>query len=216
MFDPEINSKLEHIVFVHGLWMMGTDMALLRHRIRKQQFAVHQFSYPTMRKNPVENALLLQTYLKHLDAETVHFVAHSLGGLVLRHLFHLYPNQRRGKVVMLGTPNSGSAVAQVLVRSAWGRMILGKSVDHGLLGEVPDWHAKNALGVIAGTAALGAGRLVNRFDGANDGTVAVVETHLEGQTDHLILPATHTGLIFNSQVAEQICLFIKQGYFSHK
>ncbi len=215
MFDAEINSKLEHIVFVHGLWMMGADMVLLRHRIHKQQFVVHQFSYPTTRKNSVENALLLHTYLKRVNAQTVHFVAHSLGGLVLRHLFHLYPNQRHGNVVMLGTPNSGSAVAQVLVRSVWGRRILGKSVDHGLLGNVPDWHSKNALGVIAGNRALGAGRLISRFDDENDGTVAVAETHLQGQTDHLVLSTTHMGLIYNPDVAKQTCQFIKQGCFTH-
>jgi pimeloyl-ACP methyl ester carboxylesterase len=207
---------LENVVFVHGLWMMGVDMTLLRRRIRKQHFAVHQFSYPTLRRNSLENAVLLQKYLKNLDGQTVHIVAHSLGGLVVRHLFHLYPDQRYGRVVMLGTPHTGSVIARVLIRTAWGQLILGKSTDQGLLGGVPEWRAKNALGIIAGNKALGAGRLVYRFEGESDGTVAVAETHLDGIADHLILPTTHTGLIYNKEVAEQVCLFIKQGYFKHK
>jgi len=206
---------LENVVFVHGLWMMGADMTLLRRRIHQQHFSVHQFSYPSLRSSPLENAVLLQKFLKSLDGQTVHFVAHSLGGLVLRHLFHLYPDLRYGRVVMLGTPHTGSAVARVLTRTAWGRLILGKSTDHGLLGDVPEWRVKNALGVIAGNRAFGAGRLVYRFEGENDGTVAVAETRLDGITDHLILPSTHTGLIFNKEVAEQVCLFIKQNCFKH-
>jgi pimeloyl-ACP methyl ester carboxylesterase len=207
---------LENVVLVHGLWMVGVDMTLLRRRIRHAGFEVHQFSCSTIRNTPAENAISLQQYLQHqVTGEVVHFVAHSLGGLVLRHLFHQFPEQLPGRVVTLGTPHSGSQVARQLVRHAWGRSILGKSVEQGLIGEVPEWHTKNPLGVIAGNHAFGAGRFICRFEGENDGTIAVAETRLTGMADHIILPASHTGLIYNRAVARQICIFIKQGYFTH-
>lgn len=203
-------------MLVHGLWMVGVDMTLLRRRIRQAGFKVYQFSCSTIRNTPAENAQSLQQYLQQQVAgDVVHFVAHSLGGLVLRHLFRQFPEQRPGCVVTLGTPHSGSQVARQLVRYAWGRSILGKSVEQGLIGEVPEWHTKNPLGVIAGNHAFGAGRLICRFEGENDGTIAVAETRLAGMADHIVLPASHTGLIYNKAVASQACLFIKQGYFTH-
>lgn len=208
-------SVQENVVFVHGLWMVGVDMTILRRRIHRCGFKVYQFSYSSIRKSPADNAAKLQQYLQKIKGDRVHFVAHSLGGLVIRHLFQQYPDQRVGKVVTLGTPHEGSEVAQQLIRFAWGRFILGKSVEHGLLGEVPEWHAKNPLGVVAGKGGVGIGRVFCDFPGDNDGTVAVAETRLTGMADHIILSTSHTGMIYNPAVSTQICSFIKQGCFSH-
>lgn len=204
---------MENVVFIHGLWMLGVDMALLRKRIRQCGFKVHQFSYSTIRKSPEESAVQLQAYIKKLDAEPLHFVAHSLGGLVVRHLFHLYPEQRSGNVLTLGTPHVGSQVAQQLTCFSWGRLMLGKSVQQGLLGDVPEWHGRNPLGVIAGAGRMGIGRLLAHFSGENDGTVAVSETELTGAADHLTMDCSHIGLIYNKAVAEQVCVFLKEGHF---
>ncbi len=206
---------MENVVFIHGLWMLGIDMTLLRKRVRRCGFKVHQFRYSTVRKSPQESAIQLQAYIKQFDSnEPLHFVAHSLGGLVVRHLFHLYPKQRSGNILTLGTPHAGSAVAELLTHSVWGRFILGKSVQQGLLGNVPQWQAGNPLGVIAGVGRMGIGRLLTRFSGENDGTVAVAETKLDGAAAHLAMPCSHMGLIYNKAVAEQVCVFLKQGRFS--
>ncbi len=206
---------MENVVFVHGLWMLGVDMTILRKRIRQCGFKVHQFSYSTVRKSPVESAAELQAYIQKIDAEPLHFVAHSLGGLIVRHLFHLYPEQRGGNVLTLGTPHAGSRVAEQLTHSRWGRFILGKSVCQGLLGDVPQWQATNPLGVIAGVRQMGIGQLLAHFSGENDGTVAVDETALAGTADHLTMACSHMGLIYNKAVAKQACIFLKQGHFLH-
>ncbi|VAW94109.1 hypothetical protein MNBD_GAMMA23-2173 [hydrothermal vent metagenome] len=206
---------MEHVVFVHGLWMLGPDMAILRKRVRQCGFKVHQFSYPTVRKSPQESAIQLHAYIKKLNVAPLHFVAHSLGGLVVRHLFHLYPEQRSGNVLTLGTPHAGSEVAAQLSHSAWGRLILGKSVQQGLLGDVPEWRASNPLGVIAGAGSVGIGRLLAHFSEENDGTIAVSETKLKGSVAHLTMPCSHIGLIYNKAVAEQVCTFLKQGHFTN-
>jgi len=205
---------VENVVFIHGLWMTGIDMVLLRRRVRQCGFKVYQFRYPTVRKSPKEGAVQLQAYIQQFDAQQpLHFVAHSLGGLVVRHLFHLYPEQRSGKVLTLGTPHMGSKVAEQLTHSVWGRLILGKSVQQGLLGDVPQWQAANSLGVIAGKGRMGVGRLIAHFSSDNDGTVSVSETKLDGSIEHLAMPCSHMGLIYNKAVAEQVCVFLKQGYF---
>ena len=66
-----------------------------------------------------QNAAALQVFLRTLPAGTVHLVAFSLGGLVVRALFHFYPQQHPGRIVTLGTPHNGSLAAQRLVRWRW-------------------------------------------------------------------------------------------------
>jgi len=91
----------ETVVLVHGLWMNGVDMTLLRKRLQKAGFLTHQFSYPSVARSPRENARALNTFLTDIDAEVVHFVCHSLGGIIVRRLLHEYPEQRPGRFVTL-------------------------------------------------------------------------------------------------------------------
>jgi pimeloyl-ACP methyl ester carboxylesterase len=208
-----IQKQPETVVLVHGLWMVGIDMWLLRYRLQRCGFATRVFSYATVRRSPAENARKLQRFLAKIDSETVHFVTHSLGGLVIRHLFHEFPEQKPGRIVTLAPPHQGSAVARRLSRSSWGRLILGKSLQSGLLGDVPAWRAPHELGVIAGNVQLGMGRFAGGLTRPNDGTVEVSETALDGMTEQVILPATHISLLFSRQSARQVCAFLKTGHF---
>jgi pimeloyl-ACP methyl ester carboxylesterase len=91
--------------------MTGLDMFLLRSRLQDAGYDVYQFSYPSLKQSPRENAADLQEFLQNVPGETVHFVCHSLGGLVIRHLLHDYPDLRPGRVVTLGTPHQPSSAA---------------------------------------------------------------------------------------------------------
>lgn len=204
---------MESVVFVHGLWMLGVDMALLKKRVRECGYKTHQFHYRSVRRSPEQNARKLQQFVQAIEADKIHFVAHSLGGLVVRHLFALYPQQRAGNVITLGTPHRSSYIAKQIMRHAWGQFILGKSVQDGLLGGAPQWHAANKLGVIAGTGRMGIGRLFSGFAENNDGTVALSETETSAMTDYLILNCAHAGFLYNKTVAKQVCAFLKTGRF---
>ena len=116
-------------------------------------------------------------------------------------------------MVLLGTPAGGSAVARRLRGSAWTRWLVGRSVERGLLGEVPPWTGRAELGVISGDRSLGVGRLVTHLPGPNDGTVAVAETRLPGAVAHLVLHSSHMGLVFSSTVAAAVCRFLEAGRF---
>ena len=205
----------ETVVFVHGLWMVGVDMSLLRRRVRRCGFTTYQFSYASVRSSPSQNAQALQDFLATVKGDTVHFVAHSLGGLVVRYLFHLFPQPRPGRIVTIGTPHQGSDVAHRLAGSFLGRGILGKSLEAGLLGDLPPWTAQREIGIIAGDISLGMGRLVEDLSTPNDGTVSIKETNLSGMTDSLIVHTSHMGLLISKEVARQVCVFLKTGHFVH-
>lgn len=203
----------EAVVLVHGLWMNGLDMSLLRRRLVQAGYDTRRFSYRSMRATPLENAMDLNAFLLTQEAPVVHLVAHSLGGLILRHLFHEYPRQRPGRVVTLGTPHQPSSAAQSLADFPLTRILLGKSIVHGLLGNAPPWHGDHELGSIAGDMRLGVGAIIPGVVQPGDGTVAVAETRLEGMKDHIVVHATHTGLLLSKIAAEQVIHFLQTGQF---
>lgn len=206
------DSSAETVVLAHGIWMTGLDMALLQRRLRDCGFQVVRFSYPTVRLNLKDNAARLQNFVQSLDTKSVHFVAHSLGGLLVRQYFHDYRDQKPGRVVTLGTPHAGSSVARRMGRNPFGKTLLGQSYKNGLRGDVPGWDADRDLLVIAGSMSLGVGRLVSRMTKPNDGTVSVEETRLPGSREHIVLPVTHMGLLFSPQVAQLTCQFLRTGH----
>jgi pimeloyl-ACP methyl ester carboxylesterase len=203
----------EAVVFVHGVWMSGLEMGLLRRRVAACGYAIHVFRYPSILATPAENARRLAAFLDALDADVIHLVAHSLGGLVLCQLFHDFPDQRPGRVVMLGTPLRGSELARKLSRFVGSRWLLGRAGIGGLLGDGPGWPRSRPLAMIAGSrGVLGMGLLVlGRIPQPNDGTVAVVETEGPAVTEHLTVPYGHFGMLFARPVADAVCRYLRAG-----
>lgn len=202
------------MVLIHGLWMKGPEMYLLRRRLRKAGYRVHQFSYRSVAHELAENARRLNDFVRQLEGDTVHFVAHSLGGVVVRRLFHDYPNQRPGRIVTLGSPHTGSYVANRLSRSGLFRKLLGCSLTP-LSGELHPWAGGRELGSIAGSLSVGIGWLVRDLPRPNDGTVAVEETCLERMSDHLVVHTSHMAMLLSKRVARQTIHFLRHGCFMH-
>ena len=206
----------EAVVLIHGLWMPALVMGLLARRLRRAGWAAAVFAYPSRHATTRQNAARLAAFLETVDAPVVHFVAHSLGGLVLTQLLQDYPGQRPGRVVLLGTPYRGSRVARWFSRRGWGRWWCGLSLQGALLGDGPCWPGDRELGVIAGSMPIGVGLVIPGLPRPHDGTVAVAETRVPGQTEQLILPVSHTALLFSAAVARQVAAFLATGRFFHQ
>jgi len=206
----------EAVVLVHGIWMTGAEMILLRRRLSQCGFECFNFRYQSMRRTPRENAVNLNSYLQIIQADVVHLVAHSLGGIVLLHLFDKYPQQKPGRVVMLGTPIRGSEVVHKITSSHWMKRLLGRSTERGLLGDAPSWQSGHELGMIAGTQGFGLGKLVmlGKLQQPNDGTVRLDATYSNGIKEHVALPYSHHGMLFAKPVAQAVCKFLQSGTFA--
>lgn len=202
----------EPVVCVHGLWMAGPDMALLRRRLRRCGFNSLQFRYPTIKQSLQQSARQLNDFVRGIDADKVHFVGHSLGGVLIGRLFLDFPQQPPGRIVTLGTPHLGSHIACAMLRSSFWRPLLG--INGPLICEgLPSWEASRELGSIAGELPLGVGQLVRSLPKPNDGTVAVRETRPPGLKDHLTLPVSHTALLFSRAASRATCRFLVNGHF---
>ncbi len=202
------------VVLVHGLYMHGACMVLLARRLSRQGYRTRLFTYPSLRQTLADSALALATLVRSAETPVVHLVAHSMGGLLVRHLFACAPALPPGRVVTLGTPHQGSCVARKLGAGRL-RFILRHGLERGLSGDLPPWPADRELGSIAGTLNVGLGRLFGPAPAPADGTVTVAETRLTGMHDHICLPISHTGMLLSPLVAEQVGAFLATGRFIH-
>ena len=211
----------ETVVCLHGWWMPDYEIAMVRYRLANDHgFDARIFGYPSIWKTLDHSARALIDYLQNLDAERVHLVGHSLGGIVALRALSLTSDLPPGRVVCLGSPLVGSKAAQSLHHSNWGRLLLGKALPDATLRQSAETWAsavvvQREVGVVAGSMPAGMGRFFARFDEPNDGTVAVAETRLPGITDHVVLDVSHTGMVFSKPVADQAAAFINNGAFQH-
>jgi pimeloyl-ACP methyl ester carboxylesterase len=208
---------LTTVVTVHGLWMHVGSMVVLQHRLESRSFRVRAFGYPSVTHTLEENAAALHEFIERVPGGTVHLLAHSLGGVLIRTMLEHSIPRRLGRVVMLGSPLRGSRIGARTARLPGGRRIVGRSiVDLNERGGFPDWVAGVPAGCIAGRLPLGAGWLVGGFLEANDGTVAVAETRVPGLADHVVLPVSHFALLWSKRVSQQAQYFLEHGRFLHR
>ena len=202
----------EVVVLVHGLWFSGWSLRLLQWRLARAGFDARVFAYPSVSSSLSQAADALQQYARAIDASTVHFVGHSLGGLVIRALFHAYPQQRSGRIVTLGTPHGGSVVARRLLRWRPARRLLGRGIGDMVRGAPDAWlPPANPVGVIAGDYSVGLGRLVARLPQPNDGTVSLAESRWDRASSFLVLRVSHFGMLFMPVVARHVACFLRSG-----
>ncbi|HEV7606286.1 MAG TPA: alpha/beta fold hydrolase [Steroidobacteraceae bacterium] len=204
-------------VFVHGLWLNGAEFTLLRRRLAASHgFTGHRFSYRSVGASIDDIVRRLTEFVDRIEADRVHFVAHSLGGVVLCRYFERVQRIPAGRVVFLGSPTVASQTAKNVARVALLAPLLGRTVADELVNPCAarTWNASRELGCIAGTRPMGLGRLFSSFDEESDGTVAVSETKLPGHTAHLTLPVSHTGMLLSPLVAGQVGEFLANGRFN--
>jgi len=192
-------------------------MLPLARRLKKLGWQCELFGYSSVFQRPAANVRRLAQRVAELqaieDAEPLHLVGHSLGGLViLKMLADCDSVDCRGRVVLLGSPLNGSAVARRMMGNRALRPWVGRAaelLDAGL----DDLPGDREVAAIAGTSSLGVGRLFADLDKPHDGTVTVAETKVPGLADHLELPVSHTGLVLSRNVAQATDAFLRCGRF---
>jgi pimeloyl-ACP methyl ester carboxylesterase len=207
------------VVYVHGLWLTGHEGFLLQRRMEQAHgFEWKHFPYASTLLRMDEIADALHEFIVALgQPTTLHFIGHSLGGLVIMRCLERHPLATPGRVVFLGTPSLASKAATEFARFPFGPMMLGEAAVAELItSHQREWrYPERELGIIAGDQSISLARLVVDFDEPNDGAVAVSETRLPGAKEHIVLPVTHTGMVLSQQVAQEAGQFLATGHFGH-
>ncbi|MEX0734373.1 MAG: alpha/beta fold hydrolase [Steroidobacteraceae bacterium] len=201
------------IVFIHGLWLNGLESFFLRERVRSAGFAPSVFRYPSLHTSLAEVTAALAERLRSFG-DTVHIVAHSLGGLIALATLERERDLPPGRVVLLGSPVQGSRAASAIASWSFGPQVLGP-LAFAELARTRNcrWQLPREIGLIAGSRSAGLGRVFATLPQPNDGTVCVDETRLPGATAHLVLDVSHTGMLLNQSVAEATNRFLERGSF---
>lgn len=204
-----------NVLLVHGILMNPLEMRFLGRQLEKSGFNVHYVYYQSVLKTPAENAKVIHDKIKQFNLPDLHIVAHSLGGIIIMHLFDQFDDIPKGKVVMLGSPVNGSWIAQKVQGWPVVSPILARSMPNALSGEdVPDWNSKRDWGMISGTRNQGLGLLAGGLPDEGDGTVLLKETIHPKQTAQINVSTSHTGLLFSKHVSGLISNFLQKGNFT--
>lgn len=205
------------LVLVHGLWMGRWAWAVQRPRFERAGFDVHCFSYPSVRGTLLENRKRLAAYIEQLEATEIHFVGHSLGGVLILSTLAELKLPRVGRIVTLGSPYCGSFVARRLSRWALGRAIVGRTLLDWLSSSGaahPTWAGLNELGTVIGTFGIGPGLLIAPdLPRPHDGVVSEVEADIPGAADKTHVHVNHFSMLLSRRVFEQSLHFLQTGRF---
>jgi len=199
----------DEVVLVSGLWVPAAAMALLAARLRRAGFAPRTFGYYGREPHAANVERLAEFALRLRGAP--HFVGQSLGGVLVFDMLSARREVPAGRVVLLGAPVRGSLSGRRLARHALGRWMLGGCAPRWREREA-SWHRPEPLGVIAGTAPFGLGRLFGRLAGANDGVVSVAETEVAG-AERVCVSEGHSPLAVSAPVAALVQRFLREGRF---
>jgi pimeloyl-ACP methyl ester carboxylesterase len=201
------------VLLVHGLWMRSFSMRWLATRLRSQGFQTRLFGYYSL----LQDTDAVVARLAHAIGERpgTHVVAHSLGGLLTLRAAERVGVGNLGRIVCLGSPLAGSqAAARIVAKIPAGASLVGhnRALLASGIDRIP---AGLQVGAIAGCVPRGLGGVVAHFTCEHDGTVAVPETRVPGLTDHQVVHASHSGLLFSDPAVRQVATFLREGRFEH-
>ena len=205
------------VIVLHGLGRGKAAMWMLGRRLSKAGYRIKLVGYRSTRQNPEQILQTVRSEIANCCAGRtgrIHFVGHSLGGLIVRAYLAQNDVANLGRVVLVGTPNHGSSLVDHYRDEWWFRLLgptaLSLGTQEGNYAESlpkPDY----PVGVIAGKAERGPNEHV--LPGDDDGLVTVASTRLNGMSDFIVVPSSHWAMRYRGSVIRQIVSFLETGHF---
>ncbi|MGJ8677332.1 MAG: esterase/lipase family protein [Akkermansiaceae bacterium] len=212
----------ETVVLLHGLARSSNSMKRMEKALSAEGYRVLNIDYPSRKLNVQSLAALVRQEIidKTKDAEQIHFVTHSMGGIILRHIQQHTPLDNIGRTVMLSPPNQGSEVVDKLGHLKVFQWLNGPAGAQ--LGTAKDQYLSTLKPFESELAVITGNRSINwilsaMIPGPDDGKVSVKNAQLErlNQADQVanfqIVPVSHPYIMKRKKVIESTALFLKSG-----
>lgn len=216
------------VILLHGLARTSGSMLPMAEALQAQGYQVVNVDYPS-RQLPI--AELAQTAIPaalsecragrmtNKAADKIHFVTHSLGGILLRQYLHSHKIPDLHRVVMLAPPNKGSEIVDHLKELPPFEWLNGPAGSElgTTASDLPQQlgPANFELGIIAGTRSINL-LLSLYLPNPDDGKVSVESTKMEGMRDFIALPVSHPFIMKDQDTIAQAIYFLQQGQFKHE
>jgi len=206
------------IVLLHGLARNSQSMGKMQRALEGEGYPVLNINYPSRKHRIEELAEHIHDSISRQVSEDqpLHFVTHSMGGILVRYLQHTTSLPHARRLVMLSPPNRGSEVVDRLRHLPPFHWVNGPAGEQ--LGTGPDGLVARLgpptleTGVITGNRSIN-WILSRLIPGPNDGKVSVESARLEGMKDFLVVPASHPYIMKNQQVIDSTIRFLDRGRF---
>lgn len=210
-------NEKEVVYLLHGFGRSKFAMWVLASRLEDAGFLVHNIGYSSINDSPEE---ILRDVSEQINDslpennQTVHFVGHSLGGLIIRAYLEDTKVRNLGRVVLIGTPNKGTTLVDYYRDTWWMQMAgptaLALSTDEkSFPNSIADPYYP--VGIIAGVSDDSSNEDI--LPGPDDGLVTVESTKVNNMTDFIVIESSHWRLRYDREVAGQTIAFLRYGKF---
>lgn len=213
----------DHVILLHGLARTKRSMSKLETRLKTEGFRVSNVGYPSREKTvkvlaeSVIPAAVEQC--RRMGASRIHFVTHSLGGILVRYYLEHRSIPELGRVVMLSPPNGGSELVDTFKNNFFFKWLNGPAGQE--LGTDANSVPRTLgpvdfdVGIITGDRSVNF--ILSRIiPGDDDGKVSVENAQADGMKDFIVIHASHTFIMRNSRAINQVVAFLRSGHFEKK
>lgn len=210
--------KKPKVILIHGIFSSKYFLYFIGQYLKKEGYDITLLDYPST-QYPLEKLVeklhpkIKQIINNNSSSDPIHFVCHSMGGLLLRAYLEKYPVPNLGRVVFLATPNQGSELADVLSEFTLFKWLFGPAGQQLKTTQTAQVFKKPIdfeLGVVMGNKPT---IYLPCFKGENDGNVSVESSKLPGIKDHVTVPKNHLSILLDKNTQHQINHFFKKGHF---
>jgi triacylglycerol lipase len=217
MVLPTFSFAQECVVLLHGYRRTSKCLLPLETILTSAGYVVQNITYPTT-KYSIETITkeYVAPQIQNISCEKIHFIGHSMGGIVIRKYLSEYRQDNLGKVILIASPNNGSELVSTVYKVPWASRILGPAVMDLARGSefihtLPKPYYR--VGII--TASSSRNPIISLLldKGKNDGLVSVSSMLLDNEDDVVDINTTHNRILIDPLLGRYVQNFLKYGLF---